>query len=297
MSLDCRSYGESVLRTKVARLGRWSRINDKVQYEIHSELFESLLVLDLGLQLYAIPEEYLFAMSREFFSTLFMNVWTEGVQQKERNAPEEFVYKSESSEELRRHFPKFTRMIDQGIRGENYWKLSPIGIQHFQPLQAHYERFVMLHSLLVTDESVGAFALALRYSPSWDEYMQQNVEASDIIYAPKHNRPDAALHLRAANVFRGFISFIGYLGRMGEILDMAQQTCDESDAFRFSDRIRDILNWRLDFASSETVRRFEGVRKLLIEKAAHESPSIAPQVRKALEDTLDSVLGHWLEPA
>jgi hypothetical protein len=84
---------------------------------------------------------------------------------------------------------------------------------------------------------------------------------------------------------------------MGEILDMAQQTCDESDAFRFSDRIRDILNWRIDFASSETVRRFEGVRKLLIEKAAHESPSIAPQVRKALEDTLDSVLGHWLEPA
>jgi hypothetical protein len=288
--LDCRSYSKSVLNAKVGRALRWNELQESVSDQIVSELFECLLVLDFGQQLGSIPLSPLQRLGDEHFKPLFYNLWTEGVRGIESPNRTEFVHHSRRSEVLLKEFRKFYRVLESGMRGEPFWGVQEVGVKNPRGFQPLFDQFLRLHAQMVTDSSVGRFSYSLRYSTQWQAFQFDDVRAEELYHPDNQENP-------AALILRGFLTFIGQFGEIKKLLDRAADEHDSADAYRFSERIRDILNWRFDFASAAVFKRFEQLREVVTRRVELENPGNARQVRKAIEESLDSVFGYWLEPA
>jgi hypothetical protein len=245
---------------------------------IAHELFESYLMLEAGsyLQLNTrstleMFDDFFFAL-RDRESTILQYA--------------EYVNHSTFSTELVRDFPEFSARLETRMRGEEIGNPN-LGLRLPEIVRQRFARIMLLQLSMIEQPSIRVYTATIRYLPreNWDRLM----EAKSTPEATA--RAGDMTEITPEGLYHGFFSLIGTIHAIND-LDGITTREESADMAQLLEYARNAIDWRLNFRSHESSRRFELLRNNVLDDATEElSGYQRTRLRQRLNDVLDEVIG------
>jgi hypothetical protein len=247
------------------------------------EMFELMLLANLGQQIGSISAEAVSDLRREVFHPFLIAMVR---SRRLPRATPESPYSFEAAE-LRRAFRPFVEIIDGAY--ENEFNLgSALKIERPASFERSFEKILLIAIRMLQDEGIRLYLTVVKYASNtqWRAMFEQDIRPEDVARAGESG------DLTAAVVLYGFLRSLGYRADLQSVLNSTHDLESSSDVTRFTERVRDIFNWRIDFLSKESSDRFEALRKYVVTKVIGEIPAHQRyKLQESLDQIFDEVLG------
>jgi hypothetical protein len=246
---------------------------------IAHELFESYLMLEAGIY-FGLNKPATLDMFDDFFFALRDRELTDRI---------EYVDHSNLSAELVSDFPNFAARLERRMRGERF-ETPGLGLRIPKMLAQRFARIMLLQLSMVEQPSIRVYTAAIRYLSvtQWDRLMEARSSPEATA------RAGDMIEITPEGVYHGFFSLIGKIYAInddGNDPDLAAAREGSDDLARLLEYARNTIDWRLNFRSHESSRRFDRIRERMVD-ASTEGLSAYEKIR--LRDQLDDVLDHVL---
>ena len=251
--------------------------NAHVALIIWHELLEAILLLHLGIQLECLSED----MSGKIRVKWFF------LREALQDGPHAFPrkrYLDIPFGELSRSFRTFPEALQRDPPALAL-EVTPLKITNIEDFKPAFEKILLLELQMLQDSSIRTFLEVVKYwrEDDWREIHYERSRPEDVASSAESSAKTGSV------VLYGFIRSFGYWFEVQESLNLLNSS---SDATRFIERIRRILNWRVDFASREQFKRFDDLRKHIVSNAVSEVPvADRTKLQKDLDRIFDEVLG------
>jgi hypothetical protein len=152
------------------------------------------------------------------------------------------------------------------MRGEDFFA-QQIEINEPPRLLPYYRRVLLLQVKMTKDKGFHSFLKLLRFAKreEWDRLMQESPRPEDVAGAGQ------AEHSSAAVILYGFLTLWSDWSKLQDCLNEAiSDLQSSSDVIRFSERVRYIVNWRVDLSSNELVSRLDTLKEQVKKLVASE---------------------------
>lgn len=243
------------------------------------EIFESYLMIEAGSYLRVIDRSSTQAIFDRFFSLL------EGDS---RFAdPSEYVAHSVLSQELVKDFPDFSWQLEKRMHGGMDEKPN-LALRVPELFRANFSRIMLLQVSMLEQPSVRVFCAAIRnISPfQWDRLMEHRPRPETVAHAGE------STEITPEGIYHGFFSLLGTISSINDALGDLSSSEESADATNLLEYARKAIDWRIDFRSHEFSRRFDLLRKNVLDDATRDLSGYSKmRLRQELEDVLDSVVG------
>jgi hypothetical protein len=246
------------------------------------EMFELMLLANLGQQIGSVSTDTISDLRREVFHPfLIAMVRSRRLPRATPESPYSF-----DAAELRRAFRPFVEIID-GAYEKEFNLGSALKIEHPDGFERAFEKILLTGIRMLQDEGIRVYLTTVKYASNaqWRALFEQDLRPEDVASASESG------DLTAAVVLYGFLRSLGYRADVQSAIDSTHNLKSLSDITRFTERVRDIFNWRIDFLSKESSERFEALRKYVIAKVMAEIPA---HQRYKLQENLDQIFDEVL---
>lgn len=208
-----------------------------------------------------------------------------------------YVSDTPESTELKAAFPDFTILIEKAMRGQDAFDALRNEFREPSVLRPAFRNFLRLGSVLASDALVQRFTNIYQFTDAagWEAQWQGgDCNPEEVEFAGENL--DIAVRLPAI-IFAGFLRLWSYSYQLGEMSEMyKEEEIRSDDCFKFLDRIKSILRWRIKLTSSEVANRFESVRaelKKRLDEQATETENLESSV-EFMNKSFDSAFEFWL---
>jgi hypothetical protein len=255
--------------------GRFDKWGSKLPVAM-CEVFESFLIYQAARDLNFYEMQELELPFEEFFNSLLGD-----------QAGPAYVSHSERSQELRRNFPEFSPRLEILMTAGRVGKPA-LALRAPELLEREFSKILLLQLGMLEQPSISVFSAAMRYvsDENWTRLMEHRPSPREVAMAGEEN------DLTTAAIYHGFLSVLGKVAAINDSISQAMSSGSSVDAGLFSEYIRNTINWRIDIRNYRFNKRFDLLRKRVLDETSLDLP-IADRKRfkEHLEEILDEVLG------
>jgi hypothetical protein len=267
-----------------------------------ADFFESFLWLHLGAEIGAFPFDVAATVYTAYFEQFFsaLNAPTSDTLQQTRDIfrSQLYVYDTPESRELKASFPNHVILIEKAMRGEDILRAQLSYFSSSGALRPLFNNLLFLSIRLAADRAVRRFVEAVQFfdEKEWDEWWDSGKCDPDeiVLYAE-----GATVEHKAAIAFAGYLTVWRTTYQFQQLFESCEKDYNLSsdDRFKLSDRVRDMVRWRMSLTNLIASQRFDAIASRLktnLDAQARKDVEFQPVVNQ-IKESFDKVFQFWLE--
>jgi hypothetical protein len=164
-------------------------------------------------------------------------------------------------------FPHFIVELGQRFTGEE-GREERLNLRIPEAIVPIFREIIQLQTSMLEEPTILTYLEAVRTlsRDDWQSYMGATLGPRDVALAA--DTPG----MSSAAIFNGFLTMASVMSRINGTVVRTETDEEQADSATMLEYVRAAIDWRLDFKTRESMRRFDQVKSQIIENAASEIP-------------------------